>query len=104
MIRLAVDFNAIQDGAVRALTQHASSPLREGDRVWMTDEEEHAAEGVVSRLDGDLVYVEIDWDTWGPIYEVAQGTHDGSASETIWPQRTSTDWSVAADTPLVVAI
>lgn len=70
MKRLTVDFNAIHEDTVRALRRHASSPLEIGDRVRLTDEEEHVAEGRVDRLEGDLAYVAVDWDTWGQLLQL----------------------------------
>lgn len=88
MKRLLVDFNSIQDGTLRALQRHASSPLREGELVKMTDDEEHSAQGIVVRIDGDLAYVAIDWSTWGPLVEMQ--TLRGSSAATRRPEPSTT--------------
>jgi hypothetical protein len=96
MKRLLVDFNSIQNGALRALQRHASSPLREGEIVRMSDEEEHGAQGIVVRVKGDLVYVAIDWKTWGPITEIA--TSHGSSVPTSRSEASTTSSHAGART------
>ena len=93
MKRLLVDFNSTKDGTLRALQRHASSPLREGEIVRITDDEEHSASGIVMRVKGDLVYVAIDWNTWGPLQEVA--TSHGSLTPTSRPESSTTSKSYA---------
>lgn len=94
MKRLLVDFNSIENGTLRALQRHASSPLVRGEVVRMADDEEHAANGIVVRVKGDLAYVAIDWATWGAASEIA--TSHGSSVPTSRSDVTATSRAYAA--------
>lgn len=87
MKQLIVDFNAIQDGLVRALQGDASAPLEVGEIVRMTDDEEHVAQGRVERLEGNLAYLEIDWSTWATVAHLAHYGAVWATSATVTGQR-----------------
>jgi hypothetical protein len=68
MFRLMLDFNdATRDGLFRALQEYAEGPrpLRKGDTVLAHDDGEHEAWASVEQTEGDLVFIAVDWDTFG---------------------------------------
>lgn len=98
MTKLIVDFNAIRDGTIRALRRHASGPLDEGDRVRLIDDEEHVAEGIVERLEGDLVYVAIDWDTWRTVIQLHMQGGWWSDASTVTGQTVAAHYDFVGET------
>lgn len=87
MKQLIVDFNSITDGLLRALQSDASAPLQVGEVIRLTDDEEHAAKGRVDRLEGDLAYISIDWDTWATVAQLARYGGLYASNATVTGQR-----------------
>lgn len=86
MFRLLIDFNDVREGLVRGLREHAVAPrpLREEDQVLLHDDGEHEAIGTVERVDGDLIYLAIDWSTW-----TDAGTHPAESVRVV-------EWTVSS--------
>src|SRR4051812_47494999 len=62
---ITVDFsNSRDDGLIFARTARASRPLDVGEVVAATDGEEHICEARVVRIEGEVVHLDLDWDTW----------------------------------------
>jgi hypothetical protein len=97
MKQLTVDFNAIHDGLVRALQSDASAPLEVGEVVQMTDDEEHAAQGRVERLEGNLAYLEIDWSTWATIAHLSRYGGLWASTATVTGQRVEIAYRTRSD-------
>ncbi len=82
MLEVYVDYNEQQNDLLLAALDDASAPLVESDRVLTMDDDGNRCEGVVRRVEGTLVYIEPDWDTWSPAqvtgagYSVAVPTRD----------------------------
>jgi hypothetical protein len=68
MIRLLVDFNNTRDGvvkgALRRLQGDGAQRVDVGDRIFLTDGDEHWSWGRVTRIERGLLFAEIDWSTW----------------------------------------
>jgi hypothetical protein len=71
MIRLPVEFNDLDEqGRLLVLVELAPEPPDEGERAYLFDDEGNSCWGTVSSIDGDLIRVDADWDTWqtdGPV-------------------------------------
>src|SRR5262249_3877059 len=70
MLRLLTDFNDIDDGDIvtglaRDLIGPNQGTLDMDEWVVLHDDGEHEALGKVSRVQGDLIFAQIVWDTWG---------------------------------------
>jgi hypothetical protein len=82
MFRLLTDFNEIDGDRVRGLEEdlqlveelHQARSIQPGDRVLVHDGGEEAA-GVVDRVENGLIYVLVDWSTFGPERRVHSGPH-----------------------------
>lgn len=76
MLRLLTDFNEIDGDCVRGLLEDVEGdrPPEPGDRLLVHDGGEEAA-GTVRRIENGLVYVEVDWSTFGPARTVYAGPH-----------------------------
>lgn len=79
MFRLLTDFNEIDGDRVRGLVEDVqpveeARPIEPGDRVLVHDGGEEAA-GVVDRIENGLIYVLVDWSTFGPERSVHTGPH-----------------------------
>ena len=62
---VTVDFNnSDEHGRIFARLARASRDLEQGEVVLATDGEEHACQALVDEIEGELVYLELDWDTW----------------------------------------
>jgi hypothetical protein len=62
---ITVDFsNSDDDALIFARLARASRVLAAGDEVLATDGEEHACYARVERIEGDVAYLALDWDTW----------------------------------------
>jgi hypothetical protein len=76
MFRLLTDFNEIDGDRVRGLVEDLEGPrpITVGDRLLVYDGGDEAA-GTVERIDHGLVYVIVDWSTFGPARRIHSGPH-----------------------------
>jgi hypothetical protein len=67
MFRLLADFNEVRDDRVRGLVESlvGTGSVVAGDRILVHDGGEEAA-GTVERIENGLIYVLVDWSTFGP--------------------------------------
>jgi hypothetical protein len=68
MFRLLADFNEIHEDRVRGLVETLEGPrsVTAGDRILVHDGGEEAT-GKVEQVENGLIYVLVDWSTFGPI-------------------------------------
>jgi hypothetical protein len=60
-----VDFSSTdENGLIFALTDHASAPVAVGLDVIAADDDGNECRARVERLDGSVVYLLPDWDSW----------------------------------------
>src|SRR4051812_39152212 len=80
---VTVDFsNSGDDGLVFARTARASRPVEIGEPVLATDGEEHVCEARVARVDDDVLYLRLDWDSWTTV-EFTQPTEGVAVTELV---------------------
>jgi hypothetical protein len=66
MLTLLTDFNAVRNGLARTLREEVDGTGEpgEGERVLLDDGEGNRAFGIVRRIESDLVFAEVDWNSW----------------------------------------
>lgn len=71
-VAITVDFNDVKDGnLLRTLERYVHSgreALRPGAEALLYDDEGNVALGAVERLQGELIFVRVDWATWNTFY------------------------------------
>jgi hypothetical protein len=80
---ITVDFsNSDDDGLVFARAVRATRVLDIGETVLATDGEEHVCDARVARIEGELVYLQLVWDSWTTI-EFTQSTAGVAVEELV---------------------
>jgi hypothetical protein len=67
MIPLPVDFNDLDEqGRVLALCRLAPDTAEVGAWAYLLDDEGNSCSGTIASIEGALIHVDADWDTWSP--------------------------------------
>ncbi len=67
MIPLPVDFNDLDEqGRVLALLRLAPDTAEVGARAYLLDDEGNSCSGTITSIEGALIHVDADWNTWSP--------------------------------------
>ena len=82
---ITVDFsNSEDDGLIFVRSARATRPLDVGETVLATDGEEHVCDARVGWIEGKLVYLRLDCDTWTTV-EFTQSTAGAVAAQRLVP-------------------
>jgi hypothetical protein len=65
VIVLSVDFNDLDEqGRVLALLRLAPGSAEVGTRAYLIDDEGNSCSGTIARVEGALIHIDANWDTW----------------------------------------